>query len=324
MEIDPASYSPSELHSAERTFPETNCYTDLWIELLHARGLEPAALMAFAVAVDFEGDQWTFFKPPAADLQMLYGIDVHEMQLYRPIVDHLVDLLAAGRSMIVEVDSYHLPDTAGNSYRSEHAKTAIAVVWLDPVAERVVYFHGRGLGVASGDDYRGLLHSAPGGLKDALAPYAEIVRYDAGAPLDGAALRDTSRALLGPRLACCPSANPWLRFGAALDAELPALTAGSEQRYHAFAFATLRQAGAAFECALAYLDWAFPDEGAAAKAALARQVADAKSLLLKLARRRAFDPTERVAALAADYDRTIEALARLVPDAGSGEGDTLP
>jgi len=93
--LDPASYAASELHNPDRTFPETNCYVDLWIELLHAHRIDPASAMAFACTVDFEGDQWTFFKPPPDELTRLYGIDVHEMQLYRPLVDHAIEQLRA-------------------------------------------------------------------------------------------------------------------------------------------------------------------------------------------------------------------------------------
>ena len=55
------------------------------IELLHARGDEPLAALGFTLRMDFEGDQWTFFKPPPEDLEQLFGIDVHEMQPYRPL-----------------------------------------------------------------------------------------------------------------------------------------------------------------------------------------------------------------------------------------------
>ena len=84
--LDPAHYMPSALHHPARCFPETNCYVDLWIELLHARGIDPASAMGFACTVDFEGDQWTFFKPPPEELERLYGIDVHEMQLYLSLI----------------------------------------------------------------------------------------------------------------------------------------------------------------------------------------------------------------------------------------------
>ena len=42
---DPGSYRSHPLHSPERTYVETNCYTDILIELLHAAGYEPLAAM---------------------------------------------------------------------------------------------------------------------------------------------------------------------------------------------------------------------------------------------------------------------------------------
>ena len=41
--------------------------------------------MGTIVRLDFEGDQWTFFKPDPGDLERLFGIDIHEMQPYRPL-----------------------------------------------------------------------------------------------------------------------------------------------------------------------------------------------------------------------------------------------
>ncbi len=35
---DPDGYQPHALHSSERMWPETNCYVDLWIEVLNAVG----------------------------------------------------------------------------------------------------------------------------------------------------------------------------------------------------------------------------------------------------------------------------------------------
>src|SRR5260370_31617024 len=96
LDLDPARYIPSTLNQPDRTFPETNCYVDLWIELLHARGIVPESALGAACVVDFEGDQWTFFKPSPEDLRRLHGIDVHEMQLYRPVVEHAIEQLRAG------------------------------------------------------------------------------------------------------------------------------------------------------------------------------------------------------------------------------------
>jgi len=122
--LDPASYMPHLLHDANRIFPETNCYTDLWIELVHAYGMEPLAMLAFTACVDFEGDQWTFFKPPQVDLERLYGMEVFEFMVYRTLPEHIREQLMLGRPVIVEVDSYHLPDTAGRSYRELHEKSS--------------------------------------------------------------------------------------------------------------------------------------------------------------------------------------------------------
>ena len=38
---DPAEYRPHRIHSDARSYTDTNCYTDILIELLHARGDEP-------------------------------------------------------------------------------------------------------------------------------------------------------------------------------------------------------------------------------------------------------------------------------------------
>jgi len=71
--LEPTQYVRHDLHSPERIWTEKNCYVDIWIELVHALGFEPNAMLAFTVAVDFEGDQWTFFKPPHDELRDLYA-----------------------------------------------------------------------------------------------------------------------------------------------------------------------------------------------------------------------------------------------------------
>ena len=82
LTLDPTSYQRHRLHTQERNWAETNCYVDLWIELLHAWGFEPLAAMPFTLAIDFEGDQWTFFKFPLADLWELDGLDVQELAIW--------------------------------------------------------------------------------------------------------------------------------------------------------------------------------------------------------------------------------------------------
>ena len=115
--LDPAAYDPHAVHQGDRSYTETNCYADVIIELLHARGDEPLAALGATVRLDFEGDQWTFFKPQPEDLERLFGVDIHEMQPYRPLPDQIAEQLAEGRTLIVELDSFYLPDTAATSYR---------------------------------------------------------------------------------------------------------------------------------------------------------------------------------------------------------------
>jgi hypothetical protein len=77
------------LHQGERVWAETNCYVDLWIELLHGYGLDPRAALAFTVTQDFEGDQFTFFKFPLEDLDKLYGLQVQELAIYDSLEDRV-------------------------------------------------------------------------------------------------------------------------------------------------------------------------------------------------------------------------------------------
>ena len=49
------------LHGDGCDWPEKNCYADVWIAFLRSLKLEPVAMLGHTIAVDFEGDQWTFF-----------------------------------------------------------------------------------------------------------------------------------------------------------------------------------------------------------------------------------------------------------------------
>ena len=305
---DPATYEPHSLHRPGRVYLETNCYADILVELLHARGDEPLAVLGFTVRTDFEGDQWTFFKPPPQDLEALFGIDIHEMQPYRPLPDQIAEQLAAGRTMIVELDAFHLPDTAATSYAAEHVKTSVAAEAIDRDAQRLTYFHNAGLYALEGDDYRGVFRLGRDLSGDVLPPYVEIVRFDAGPRLRGEELRAAARGLLRHHLDRRPAGNPFDRFGARLAADLPGLLDGSAEDYHAYAFATVRMVGSAFELCASHVDWLLGADGAPAAAAMREIVEGSKLLSFKLARRRAFDPAPVVGSLAASWERAMERL----------------
>ena len=306
--LDPAGYVPHTLHREPRSYPETNCYTDILIELIHAAGHEPLAAMGSAATIDFEGDQWTFFKPQPDELELLYGIDIHEMQPYRPLPDQIAEQIEAGRTLIVELDSFYLPDVTGTSYRNAHVKSSAAMEAIDREAGRLRYFHNGSLYELEGEDYLGVFRLGRTFSDDVLPPYTELVRFDRGAALEGEELRAAARWLLHRQLARRPQGNPFSRFGESLEQTLPAVLAGDEADYHAYAFATVRMAGAAFEVAATHVDWLFGSAAQQASAELLAVVEGCKLLSFKLARRRPFDPSKIGAGLVASWRRAQELL----------------
>jgi hypothetical protein len=305
---EPASYRPHLLHGEGRTYLESNCYSDIVIELLHACGYEPLAAFGFLVRMDFEGDQWTFFKPPPEDLETLYGIDIHEMQPYRPLPTQIAEQIDAGRTIVVELDSWYLPDTATTSYRNEHVKTSIAADAIDVDAQRLRYFHSAGLFELSGEDYRGVFRLTDEFSDDVLPPYAEIVRFDAGRPLQGEALRQAALSLLRGHLERRPRENPFEHFGTQLAAALPELLEGGLDSYHAYAFATVRMAGAAFEIAATHAEWLLGSDAEPAMRAMSEIVDGCKALSFRLARRKQFDPEPTIESLASAWNAAIGGL----------------
>lgn len=311
LSLDPAHYVPSRLHAPDRTFRETNCYVDLWIELLHAQGTDPASAMAFTCAIDFEGDQWTFFKPPAEDMENLFGIDIHEMQIYRPLAEHISEQLERGRTIILEADSFYMPDRIATSYRRDHVKSSIAIEAIDPDERRLRYFHGLGYFELREEDYSGIFRLGRPLPEDVLPPYIELVRFDAGPTLKGYDLRCAAREALVHHLRRRPGRNPWPAFGERLGKDLPTLLSNTESRFHSYAFATVRQCGAAFELARSFVLWLSESpnvHASAAEAAFSGQVSGAKALLMKLARRRPFDPEPSIKRLAEDWELAMHGL----------------
>jgi hypothetical protein len=310
--LDPGAYEPHPLHGAGRSYLETNCYTDILIEFVHARGDEPLAMMGCALTVDFEGDQWTFFKPRPEDMVRLYGIEIHEMQPYRPLPQQIVEQIEMGRTLIVELDSWYLPDTAATSYRSEHVKSSVVAESIDLDAERLRYFHGAGYHELEGEDYRGVFRLGRELSPDVLPPYTELARLDAGPRLAGEELRDAARELLAENLSRRPADNPFERFGAQLALDLPRLLEGDAQTYHDYAFATVRMVGSAFEVGASHVRWALGEEGGAAAGSMDEIVAGCKTLSFKLARRREFDPAPAIGALGSAWEASFAELARVL------------
>ena len=309
--LDAGSYRRHAVHGPDRTYTESNCYTDVIIELVHACGHEPLAALGCLVRTDFEGDQWTFFKPPPEDLEALYGIDVHEMQPYRPLPVQIAEQIDAGRTIIVELDAWFLPDTAATSYRSEHVKTSVVAESIDLDRRWLQYFHGPGLFELKGDDYDGVFRLDGDPDPWILPPYTELVRFDAGPHLEGDALRAGARESLLRHLRHRPVDNPFTRFGAQLERDLPLLLDGGPAEYHAYAFATVRMVGAAFELAASAVEWLYGPPAAGAATAMGSIVDGCKVLGFRLARRREFDPVPVLESLGAAWDDALAALELL-------------
>jgi hypothetical protein len=254
--LDPAHYRRHAIHSDQRVWPETNCYSDVVIELLHGLGREPVAGLAFTLAIDFEGDQWTFFKFPHADLLTLYGFDIQELAVWRPLTDHISDLIGAGRPVLVELDSYFLPDTVGSAYRRAHVKSTVAVNEIDVEGRRLGYFHGQGYYSLEGADFSDVFQTEGLAHERMLPPYFEYVkiRPDYIAPA-GQALLQKSLSTLAGHLERAPADNPFVRFQAGFRKDLDWLMNSNLETFHAYSFATLRQYGACYELTETYLRW---------------------------------------------------------------------
>ncbi|MBC7993876.1 MAG: DUF1839 family protein [Rhizobacter sp.] len=316
-DLSASTYAPHAMHSELAVWIEKNCYVDVWIELLHSLKLEPAAAMAFTLTADFEGDHFTFFKPPQADLHVLYGIDVQELNVWRPLIDHVAEYLGAGKLISTEADSFWLPDTAGTDYQRQHVKTTILLNDLDVDQQRLGYFHSAGYHELAGEDFRQLFEREAG--EGVLPLYAELIRIDRLQRRPSDELAQLSGQLLRQHLAWRPTSNPVRRFATRFNADLPQLHARGLPHYHAWAFTTLRQLGAAFELASNHLRWLEPhgDAGLAGAAEHFDVIAqDCKSLILKLARvvnaKRAFDAAEAFAPMAQAWDDGMGLLERAV------------
>jgi hypothetical protein len=283
-----ASYRRHPLHQGDRPWPETNCFADLWIEVLHSQGHDPLATLGCTLAVDFEGDQFTFFKQSSGDLAALHGADVQELNVWRPLHLHVDEFVRRRRLVLAEVDAYWLPDTSGTDYRTQHTKTTIAIRSIDLRTERLGYFHNAGYFELEGGDFRGLfgLDAAPDPTR--LPLYVEFLR------LESLRLRPRDE-LLPLALECTrahlrrrPRENPLARFAASFPAAIAAFAPEALQTYHLYAFSTVRQAGSAADLGAHHLRWlqaAVPGAPLEEAAAALDQVSlSAKSLILKGAR----------------------------------------
>ncbi|TWD48011.1 uncharacterized protein DUF1839 [Agrobacterium vitis] len=309
LKVDPAHYTPHPLHASERMWPETNCYVDLWIEVLASFGATPEAMLGFTLTQDFEGDQFTFFKVPLEDLEALYGIRVTELAIFDSVEAHVVEQISRRRLCLVEMDSFYLPDTKGVGYRAEHGKTTLGINRLDLAGRSMDYFHNGGFFTVSGDDFDGVFQrNLPG---DALPflPYTEFAKFPDVLPNEPHQ-RQVAERLLRQHFARRPADNPIKAFAAVFPTHVETLAERDFGFFHKYAFNTLRQFGANFELLAAHLGWLHND-GRFEQAILdALKISElAKSAQFQVARavtRKKFEPLKTA------LDPAVEAWDRLM------------
>lgn len=313
--LNPATYQRHAIHGENRVWTETNCYVDVVVELLHGLGLEPMAALPFTLGIDFEGDQWTFFKYPSADLFALYGWDIQELNVWRPLAQHIEEQVGAGRPILVELDSYFLPDTAGTAYQLAHVKTTVAVNEIDLEQERLGYFHGQGYYALEGQDFRDIFQLDGPVHPRMLPPYIEYIKTRPDhPPLAGRVLLDASLGLLAAHLKLLPTSNPFLTFKEKFSQDLEWLIQADIETFHAYSFATLRQYGACFELSETYLRWLSEQgiEGLDTPIAAFSQISqNAKSFQFQLARSMARKRTLDLTPLDGMADHWAQAMAEL-------------
>jgi hypothetical protein len=252
---DRSSYESHWLHTDQSDWPETNCYADVWIELLHVLGHDPLPALGFTLRTDLESDQWTFYKFRHHDLEALYGLEVIELNPWTTVLDQVASEVKIGRPVLVEVDAWFLPDTAATSYQTKHVKTTIAVLEVNVDAERLVYAHNRSVHVVTAHDFRGVFAlDAPA----VLPPYIESVRLDRMAnasAIDIASQVSFATAALRSHLRAAPAINPFERYVDKFALDLARMANRGVDFFHDYAFSSYRQFGSAFFLAAVHLDW---------------------------------------------------------------------
>jgi hypothetical protein len=207
--------------------------------------------------------------------------------VWRPLIEHAAEHLAAGKLVCAEADAFWLPDTAGTDYRRQHTKTTIVMNDIDVAGGTLGYFHNAGYFRLAGEDFTKTfrLDAAP---DPAFMPlFAELVRIDRAVARAPGELMTQSRALWRHHLQRRPQDNPVLRFRSRFERDMPRFQERGLPYYHAWAFSTTRQLGAAFELAALNLSWLNVDANphiTRAGEAFTQISTAAKSFILKGAR----------------------------------------
>ncbi len=300
-------------------WPVTNCYVDAWMLVLADWGLDPVAGLGMTAALDYEGDQFTFFKYQHDDLELLYGVVVGELTIYESLDRRIAEQIGLGRLVLAEADGFYLPDTRATSYRTTHTKTTIGIDSIDIERGSLGYYHNAGHYDLTGVDYDGILRRLPeqqeacGGLP----PYVEFAKRRFP-PLRGSALTEAAAGLLRRHLGRRPNADPIRRYRDDFGRHMQWLLA-QPWSFHDYAFAIFRQLGANFQLLAWHLEWLHarglsglegPRDAAAAISATAKAM---QFKVARIAARGRFDPCASLFdTLGQNYDALIDGLERAI------------
>src|SRR5262249_22235785 len=192
-----------------------------------------------------------------------------------------------------------------------HTKTTIVINDLDVERRRLGYFHNAAYYALEGEDFEKLFRVGAPADPTFMPLFAELVRKDALVRRSAEELRALARPYLKKHFARRPAHNPVARFGERFTKDLPAISDQGLAFYHAWAFATIRQVGAAFELLAEHTRW-LGDGVVEAAPAFDAIVNGAKTLILKAARavngKRALDATAQFAEMASGWQRGMDVL----------------
>jgi len=316
--LDPKTYSRHYIHGAERTWLETNCYVDVLVELIHSLGFDPVAALPFTFGIDFEGDQWTFFKYSHADLLDMYGMEVHELNPWNALGEHVQYHVERGTPVLVELDSFFLPDTSGTAYGLDHVKSTVAVNEISLTDRHMGYFHNQGYYWVDGADFDNLFQLSGKVHERMLPPFVELVKLHAApADISAAELLEKSLQSFSRQLKWLPKQNPFETFKVQFERDLDWLMSQPIEMFHRYAFATLRQYGACFELCETYLRWLHErgeEELTDAIASFSFIATTAKSFQFQLARAMARKKPlalEPLSAMGSQWEQAMCTLKRL-------------
>lgn len=249
------AHIPHILHTSERIWTAGSSTAALWIDILHAWGFEPIAMLACTLALDFEGDQFTSFGPPIADLERLYGVTSFPLAIYDTLAAHVARQTRLGRAVLLELDAFHLPDMPA-LHHVRHGPTAVGVDRLDIETGSASYYRRGKRYEIYGEDFIGAFgppHS-DGEYDEALIRHIRCVKRFA-APEPAATLAQASLGLLRQHLDRVPRSSPIAMLRLILNETLDLRMFLTPAFRHSFVYGTLTQLGSNFELLGIYLDW---------------------------------------------------------------------